>query len=259
LKMCIGAPLAGVQSFAPLTMPSQAMPQVMFLQMVPADKVPMLMTAVPVMYPVQVPLAPQKPLSVATCSDDDSSEGTPMAPPCLSRAARRRVRQRENKKRGKAALAQSQAVLDDGCTTDEDIYFHEVILDPALPQKATSAVKTTEIPEIRIVEVDVDHVQDVPIFPKLSMKSVPVCAYQAVQRLDEMPEIHVEDAVVIKSSGKGELPTCASTVEAPKQLKVSALPCAKVESIPVVKTFIHFEMSSVRSFGSSHRSHSSSL
>jgi len=143
----------------------------------------------------------------------------------------------------------------DGYTTDEDKYFHEVIVDPVLPANAKSIVTTAEFREIPIVEVDVDGVQDVPILPKLSMASVPVCAYQSVQRLDEMPEIPVEDAVVITSSGEVALPTCARPAEAPKQPRPSALPCDQVESIPVVHTFIHFEMGTAHGFGSSHRSH----
>jgi len=256
--MCIGPHLDGVQSFAPLAMPNQPIQQVMFLQAVPAGHVPMLMTAIPVTCQAQLLLPLQKPLSPVTSSDDQSSEGTPMPPATdtLSRAQRRRLRQRDNKKRDKAALAWTQAAVDvDRCTTDEELYSHEEIVDRVLHQKSTSAVKTTQIPQILIVEVDVDRVQDVPIFPKLFMKFVPVCAYQAVQRLDEMPEILVEDAMVIKSSGKGELPKCASTAAALKQSKVSALPCAKVESIPVMNTFIHVEMDSARSSGSRHRSH----
>jgi len=194
-------------------------------------------------------------------SDDGSSESTPMLAACdMTRASRRRLRQRANKKRGKGVHA--QANLEDGCTMDEEMCFYEVNMDPLQPHRAVRPVPTTEIPQVPIVEIDVGRVQDVPMLPKLSSISVPVCAYQAVQRLDDMPQISVEDAMVIKSgSRKAQPPSCMRAAKAAEQPKMTALPCGEMKSIPVMNTFIHFdfEMCASRVFGSCRRARSSSL
>lgn len=271
--MCIITPFGGVQPTAPVAQQDQALPQLMILQPLPAGKVPTLMATMSLMRPapapVKIPLQQLVPLPAAgatpSTTDDESSEA--LKPPAgeppagaMTRAARRRLRQRANKKKGKAGLLVKQA---DGCETDEELVFHEVSVDlPCLPQRAVAPVQAAPAAavQISIVELGVQSVRDVPLLPKLSfgdMKSVPLCAYQAVRPLQESPEVRMEDAVVIESTRKVELPLRVSDGEALGEPKASELP-SDAEAFPVVNTFIHFRPEMESRLGSGRRSRSCS-
>ena len=201
-------------------------------------------------------LPPQEPPVVAF--SDEDSESTPPPPCCMSRVARRRLRQRENKKRGKAEAAMQWTASGESLCTEDEQFFQEVevVVDlPAEPRRAPQRThQAAAMPAIPIEEVCLGsmHTRSFPKVPFESQKSVPVCAYQAVERLSESPMMFVQEAAVIESHRTPELPLRVSAGVPPEESKEAE---ADIQELPVVNTFIHYRVN----LGSSRRSRSCSL
>mmetsp|Transcript_57891 Transcript_57891/g.152432 ORF Transcript_57891/g.152432 Transcript_57891/m.152432 type:complete len:311 (-) Transcript_57891:232-1164(-) len=133
-------PIAPMAMFTPMVMPGQCEPQWALLQHGSADKFQMMAVSVLQVVPVMAMQLQELPLQESGAAAKYQSswagdEDEEAVEPCgaTSRAARRRLRQRANKKFGKRwdhqQLQEQQAGQEEGSATDEDRYFHEVVVD----------------------------------------------------------------------------------------------------------------------------------